>query len=97
MKGWWENLNNTYNKSLANNTYKQSPGNRRFARNNFRRNDSKEEPFEVMLRRFFRDVQHSGILTETKKRRFHEKGVSRKILREAARRKAARKKIKRGY
>ena len=55
------------------------------------------EPFEVMLRRFFRDVQQSGILTEIKKRRFREKDVSRKILREAARRKAARKKIKRGY
>lgn len=55
------------------------------------------EPFEVMLRRFFRDVQQSGILTEIKRRRFREKDLSRKILREVARRKAARKKIKRGY
>lgn len=55
------------------------------------------EPFEVMLRRFFRDVQQSGILTEIKKRRFREKDISRKILRAAARRKTARKKIKRGF
>lgn len=64
----------------------------------FRRNQNRgNEPFEVMLRRFFRDVQQSGILTETKKRRFREKELSRKILRESARRKAQRRKIKRGY
>ena len=57
----------------------------------------KGENFDVMLRRFFRDVQQSGILTEIKKRRFREKDVSRKILRQSARRKAARRKIKRGY
>lgn len=56
-----------------------------------------EEPFEVKMRRFFRDVQQSGVLTEIKKRRFHDKKFSRKILREAARRKAIRRKIKRGY
>lgn len=55
------------------------------------------EPFEVMLRRFFRDVQQSGILTEIKRRRFRDRDISRKLLRQAARRKAARKKIKRGY
>lgn len=59
--------------------------------------ERKGEPFEVMIRRFFRDVQQSGILTEIKKRRFREKGLSREILRASARRKAARKKIKRGY
>ncbi len=61
------------------------------------RGPRENEPFEVMLRRFFRDVQQSGILTEIKKRRFREKDVSRKILRQSARRKAARRKIKRGY
>lgn len=65
--------------------------------NNSRRRERGNEPFEVMLRRFFRDVQQSGILTEIKKRRFREKELSRKILRESARRKSARRKIKRGY
>jgi ribosomal protein S21 len=55
------------------------------------------EPFEVMLRRFFRDIQQSGILTEIKKRRFRERELSREQIRESARRKAVRKKIKRGY
>lgn len=55
------------------------------------------EPFEVMLRRFFRDIQQSGILTEIKKRRFRERVLSREQIRESARRKSARKKIKRGY
>jgi ribosomal protein S21 len=55
------------------------------------------EPFEVMLRRFFRDIQQSGILTEIKKRRFRERELSREQIRESARRKTARKKIKRGY
>ena len=57
----------------------------------------KSESFDVMLRRFFRDVQQSGVLTEIKKRRYQEKKLSRTRLREIARRKAARKKIKRGY
>lgn len=53
--------------------------------------------FEVTLRRFFRDVQQSGILSEIKKRRFREKSLSRSKLRVIARRKAVRKRIKRGY
>ena len=61
------------------------------------RQPRENEPFEVMLRRFFRDVQQSGVLTEIKKRRFREKDVSRKILRESARRKTSRRKVKRGY
>lgn len=52
---------------------------------------------EAILRRFFRSVQQSGILTEAKKRRFFEKDISRKKVREIARRKAANRKIKRGY
>ena len=59
--------------------------------------DDRGEPFEVMLRKFFRDVQQSGILTEIKKRRFHAQDLSREGIREAARRKAYRRKIKRGY
>lgn len=71
----------------------------RYQGRNYRRDshDRGNEPFEVMLRRFFRDVQQSGVLTEIKKRRFREKDLSRKIIRESARRKAIRRKIKRGY
>ncbi|MEK7142894.1 MAG: 30S ribosomal protein S21 [Patescibacteria group bacterium] len=62
-----------------------------------RKNYQQGEPFEVMLRRFFRDIQQSGLLTEIKKRRFREKSISREKIRESARRKMVRKKIKRGY
>ena len=61
------------------------------------RREGGSEPFEVMLRRFFRDVQQSGVLTEMKKRRFRERVLTRERIREAARRKTARRKIKRGY
>jgi len=59
--------------------------------------DERGEPFEVMLRKFFREVQQSGILTEIKKRRFRSKELTREKIREGARRKAIRRKIKRGY
>ena len=55
------------------------------------------ESFEVILRRFFREVQQSGILTEAKKRRFFEKDTSRKLKRTIAQRKAERKRQTRGY
>lgn len=55
------------------------------------------EGFEVLLRRFFRDVQQSGVLTEIKKRRYFTKDSSRVKKRESAVRKAARKRIKQGY
>ena len=55
------------------------------------------EPFEVLLRRFYRDVQQSGILSEIKKRRFYEKEPSRRKRREAARRRALRRRLRRGY
>lgn len=55
------------------------------------------ESFEVILRRFFRDVQQSGILTDAKKRRFFEKDTSRKLKRTIAQRKADRKRATRGY
>lgn len=57
----------------------------------------RSESFEVTLRRFFRDVQQSGILTEIKKRRFRDKEVSREKKRASARRKAEIRRIKRGY
>jgi len=59
--------------------------------------DERGEPFEVMLRKFFREVQQSGVLTEIKKRRFRSKELTREQIREGARRKAIRRKIKRGY
>ncbi len=64
------------------------------------RRDNREprrEGFEVMLRRFFREVQQSGILSEVKKRRFREKAFSRNKRREIATRKAIRRRVKRGY
>ncbi len=57
----------------------------------------RSENFEVTLRRFFRDVQQSGILTEIKKRRFRDKEVSREKRRVAARRKVEIRRAKRGY
>lgn len=69
-----------------------------YTRSNYPKgNERRGEPFEVMLRRFFRDVQQSGLLTQIKRRRFRERELSREKLREAARRKTARRKIKRGY
>ena len=53
--------------------------------------------FEVLLRRFFREVQQSRILSEAKKRRFYSKDITRKEKREIARHKSMIKKIKRGY
>jgi len=55
------------------------------------------ESFDVILRKFFREVQQSGLLSEIKRRRFHSKPVSRSKIRIIARRKAARKYQKRGY
>jgi ribosomal protein S21 len=55
------------------------------------------ESFEVILRRFFREVQQSAVLTEAKKQRFFEKDRSRKLKRVIAQRKATRKRAARGY
>ncbi|MBI2263363.1 30S ribosomal protein S21 [Candidatus Berkelbacteria bacterium] len=54
-------------------------------------------PFEVIFRRFIREVQLSGILTNAKKKRFKEKEPNRRLRRESALRREARQKIKRGY
>jgi len=50
-----------------------------------------------MVRKFFREVQLSGILTEAKKRRYREKEPSRIKKRESARRKRQRNEAKRGW
>lgn len=70
---------------------------RREGRDNREGREGRSENFDVMLRRFFRDVQQSGILTEIKKRRFRSKDVSRTKKRVSARRKAENRRIKRGY
>lgn len=57
----------------------------------------RKESFESLLRRFFRDVQQSGVLTEVKRRREFSKPISRKERRRIAVRKAERKRVKRGY
>lgn len=71
--------------------------NRSYDRNDRSRGGERTESFEVTLRRFFRDVQQSGILTEIKKRRFRDKEISREKRRVAARRKTEIRRIKRGY
>ena len=70
---------------------------RDYTRSDNRNREGRSESFDVMLRRFFRDVQQSGILTEVKKRRFHTKDVSREKKRISARRKAVVRRMKRGY
>jgi len=55
------------------------------------------ESFEAILRRFFRDVQQSRILTDAKNKRHFTKDQSRKLKRKIAQRKADRKKLSRGY
>lgn len=56
-----------------------------------------KEPYEVLLRRFNREIMVSGIYTDAKKIRYFNKDISRTLKRESARRRAARKIIKRGY
>lgn len=57
----------------------------------------RREPYEVLLRRFNREIQISGLLTEIKRRRFFTKDQSRTIKRLSAIRKSTRKKQLRGY
>lgn len=62
-------------------------------------NNEKKKPisFDVLLRRFFREIQQSRILSEARLRRFHVKKISRRIKRNSAQRKAVIRKIRRGY
>lgn len=53
--------------------------------------------FPVAMRRFFREVQQSRILSEAKKRRYFSKDLSRKVKRVIARRKTLVRSLKRGY
>lgn len=52
---------------------------------------------EVQLRRFFREIQQSELLTEIKRRRYFEKKLSRNARRTAAHGKEQRRREKRGY
>lgn len=78
--------------------YNRPAGERRAPRRSFGEGgEPRREGLEVMLRRFFRDTQQNGILSEVKKRRFREKDFSRGKRREIATRKAIRRRVKRGY
>jgi len=55
------------------------------------------EGFEVLMRRFLREIQHTRLLSDIKKRRYREKDLSRTKKRQIAIRKAARRRAKRGY
>jgi small subunit ribosomal protein S21 len=54
-----------------------------------------DEPFENALRRFKKQVQKSGVLTETKKRRAYEKPSVKKKRKALAARKRLLKKLRR--
>lgn len=70
--------------------YQQRPNQQQPRKNN-------RPNFAVMMRKFYRDVQQSRILSEAKKRRFRERPVSRTDRRLAAIRQARVKKLRRGY
>jgi ribosomal protein S21 len=56
-----------------------------------------EEKFDVMLRRFNREVQQSGVLTIAKTKRYFETEINRSQRRKSAIRKNIIRKMKRGY
>jgi len=56
-----------------------------------------DERFDVMLRRFNREVQQSGILTVAKTKRFFEKDLNRSMRRKSAIRRNVIRRLKRGY
>lgn len=58
---------------------------------------ARNESPDVMIRRFFREVQLSGVLSEAKKRRYREKEPTRSKRRASARRKSIRNNVKRGW
>lgn len=64
----------------------------------YRRDDREgSSSVEVVLRRFFRDIQQSELMTEIKRRRYFEKQPSRNARRSAAHGKEIRRRAKRGY
>lgn len=56
-----------------------------------------EEKFDILLRRFNREIQQSGILTVAKTKRFFAKDINRSQKRKSAIRKTLIRKLKRGY
>ena len=56
-----------------------------------------EERLDVMVRRFNREVQQSGVLTVAKTRRFFEKDINRGERRKSAIRRSEINKLKRGW
>lgn len=56
-----------------------------------------EERPEVLVRRFNREVQQSGVLTVAKKKRYFEKPENRNLRRQGAIRRNAIASIRRGY
>jgi ribosomal protein S21 len=56
-----------------------------------------EERADVLVRRFNREIQQSGILTLAKKKRYFEKELNRNAKRRSAVRRAAILSSKRGY
>lgn len=56
-----------------------------------------DEKFDIMLRRFNREVQQSGILTVAKTKRYFEKELNRAEKRKSAVRKNVINKLRRGY
>lgn len=54
-----------------------------------------DEPFEIALKRFKREVEREGILSELKKRQFYEKPSVRKKKKAMAARKRLLKRMKR--
>lgn len=56
-----------------------------------------EERVDVLLRRFNREVQQSGVLTVAKTKRYFEKDTNRRERRESAIRKNELNKLRRGW
>ena len=56
-----------------------------------------EERIDVLVRRFNREVQQSGVLTVAKGRRFFEKDLNRGMKRKLAVRRSEINKLKRGW
>ncbi len=56
-----------------------------------------DERPEILVRRFNREVQQSGVMTTAKKNRYFEKAANRNLRRKSAIRRSAIATIKRGY
>lgn len=56
-----------------------------------------DERIDVLVRRFNREVQQSGVLTVAKTKRFFEKSLNRGMRRKVAIRRSEINKLKRGW